>query len=151
METVLFFIIVGIISTLFGKAKRTQGHSPKKPFTANGMEDIRTLFKELANEGAEQIRPKKTEQNKELAQEKMKNIEQEYLQVRQESEASRTGMAAARLQNEKLENQTIKPRQAESEPMISKEPDSNTVINGIIWGEILGEPRSKKPYFARKG
>ena len=29
-------------------------------------------------------------------------------------------------------------------------PDKKTIINGIIWAEILGEPRAKKPYLPKK-
>lgn len=151
METILFMIIVGIISTIFGKAKRSQGHSPKKPFSTNGMEDIRTLFKEFTNNELGETSPIRTDQKTALPQNNIKNLEKEYQQVRQESESSRMGMAATRLQSEKLKDQTMQARENESDPIISNDPDPKTLINGIIWSEILGEPRSKKPYLAKRG
>ncbi|MFJ7729757.1 hypothetical protein ACIQXV_27100 [Neobacillus sp. NPDC097160] len=151
METILFMIIIGVISTIFGKAKRSQGQSPKKPFSTSGMEEIRTLFKELTNDEPKKTRPIKTELKPELPQNSSKNLEKEYQQVRLESESSRMGMAASRLQSEKLKEQTIQTRQNESDPIISTDPDPKTLINGIIWSEILGEPRSKKPYIAKRG
>ncbi|WHY76174.1 hypothetical protein QNH20_18880 [Neobacillus sp. WH10] len=150
METILFMIIVAIISTIFGKAKRNSGQSAKKPFSANGMEEIRTLFKELTNNEPAESTPIKTEQKAVMAQNNNRNLEKENIQVRQESEASRMVMAASRLQREKLKEQTTIARQEESETIISKDPDPKNLINGIVWSEILGEPRSKKPYFAKR-
>jgi len=151
LETILFMIIVGIISTIFGKAKRSQGQSTKKPFSANGTEEIRTLFKELTNNEPAETSPIKTEQKAVLPQNNNRSLEKEYQQVRQESEASRMLVTASRLQSEKVKEQTMKAIQDESETIISKDPDPKTLINGIIWSEILGEPRSKKPYFAKRG
>lgn len=33
-----------------------------------------------------------------------------------------------------------------SERRLDFEPDSNSLVEGIIWSEVLGPPRSKKPY-----
>ncbi|EKN64677.1 hypothetical protein BABA_23058 [Neobacillus bataviensis LMG 21833] len=151
METILFFIIVGIISTIFGKSKRTQGQSPKKPIKVSGMEDIRTLFKELKNEVSLPAAPIKSEQKVEVLQKSNRTLEQEYNQVRKESESSRKALAASRLQREKMKEQTIEVSKDECEPSISMEPNAQTLVNGIIWAEILGEPRSKKPYFPKRG
>lgn len=152
METILFLIIVGILSTIFGKSKRNQGQSSKKLFKANGIDDVRTLFKELSNNQHINDKPNKTEQKVEIPEKKLHNLETEYLQVRQESEASRVRMAAKRLPNgEKMKEQTIQSINEEGEAMISKIPEGKTLVNGIIWAEILGEPRAKKPYFAKRG
>ncbi|WML40604.1 hypothetical protein RCG19_02640 [Neobacillus sp. OS1-2] len=151
METILFFIIVGIISTIFGKTKRTQGQSPRKPFKVSGMEDVRTLVKELTNEVSHQAAPVKSAQKVEVLQENNRKLEQEYDQVRKESESSRRALATARLQREKMKEQTVAATMDEDEPNISTEPNAQSLVNGVIWAEILGEPRSKKPYFPKRG
>jgi hypothetical protein len=38
----------------------------------------------------------------------------------------------------------------ESDNIPFEKPDEKAIVNGIIWAEILGEPRAKKPYFPRK-
>lgn len=160
LEALLFMIIVGIISAIFGKAKSNQGQSKKKPFSMNGMEDIRKLFNELTNnepretspmEKSSKISPIKAEQKAEKLQPNLNSLEKEYVKVRQESESSRIGMAISRQQSEKLKDQAKTERHEEGATIISEYPDAKTLVNGIVWSEILGEPRSKKPYFAKRG
>jgi hypothetical protein len=159
LENLVFLIIIGIVSAIFGKAKSNRGQSQNKPFSTNSMDDIRTLFKELTNNESREttpineprkMSPIKAEQKKVTEQNNFKNLENEYLQVRQESESSRIGMATSRQQSEKIKDLEMKDKHEEGRTIISEYPDAKTLVNGIVWSEILGEPRSKKSYFANK-
>ena len=151
METILFLIIVGVISTIFGKTKSTQGKSRNKPFSVGNMKDIRTLFDEYTNEKPRETFSDETKTHTEVPQNLIKNLEKEYVQVRQESEASRTRMAVTRQQAEQVIAPTTKVNQQETNiPVALENPDATTIVNGIIWSEILGEPRAKRPYFSKR-
>ncbi len=149
METILFLIIVGILSTIFGKGKRKGTPSAKRPFSTNSK-DIRTIFKELTNYEPSKTSPINSELKVESINNNLQDLEKEYQQVRQESEISRIGMAASRQIAEKNNDQPIMNKPEDNETVIFEKPDANTLVNGIIWSEILGEPRSKKPYMTKR-
>ncbi|WP_040207945.1 hypothetical protein [Neobacillus jeddahensis] len=155
METILFMIIIGVLSTIFGKAKKKQGRSSKKPLLTNSMQEFRTMFKEInkpvqAGKVPNQTEIKMADKTASVLISE-KKLETEYLQVRQESEVSRVGMSTIRQQAEKISAQTSRGEQEDDESMVSTHPDAKTLINGIVWAEILGEPRSKRPYLSRRG
>lgn len=150
METILFMIIIGVISTIFGKAKANQGKNGSKPFSVNNMKDVRTLFDELTNN-----KPRETfSVDTKIKTEKkgpIQSLEKEYEQVRHESEASRARMAAARKKTEIEKGTAAKiPHYEETEPLHLENADSNSLVNGLIWSEILAEPRAKRPYSLKK-
>ncbi|MGG3562194.1 hypothetical protein ABES03_11380 [Neobacillus rhizosphaerae] len=151
METILFLIIVGVISTIFGKTKGTQGKAGNKPFSVGNMKDIRTLFDEFTKEKPRETFSVETNTHMEVPKNLLKNLENEYVQVRQESEASRTRMAATRQQAERVIEPATKIKHQEiTKPVALENPDVNTFVNGIIWSEILGEPRAKRPYLSKR-
>lgn len=142
METILIMIVVGVISMIFGKTKNNQGYQGRKP-SLRRLEQIQTRFKDFSD-----ILSKDTTVfNAEEKTSNLNKLETEYLQVRQESEAGRMGMAAARKQMERGE--AIR-NQEEIKPDITDTLEAQSVINGVIWSEILGEPRAKKPYMVKK-
>ena len=143
METILFMIIVGVISTIFGKAKNNQKQWQKKPHSIKGMDELRTLFDEVVNPSRQTVSSPavKTEEQIKTSE---RNLEKEFLQVRRESEASRIGRAASRQQAESLDEQ--KRKTEERETVSLEDQEGRAIINGIIWSEILAEPRSKRPF-----
>lgn len=145
METLLFLIVIGILSTIFGKGKGKNNRTfqNSKPFTANTFGDIKKFFqtelpKEIQTEFKEVV-------NKE-------NIQEEYQKVNREITDSQSKWASSQqLERPSSRMSASAPEKVEEEqPILSEKPDSNTIINGIIWAEILGEPRSRKPYFSNK-
>ncbi|WP_066257688.1 hypothetical protein [Neobacillus drentensis] len=151
METVVFMIIIGIVSIIFRNAKGKtgqSGHSRPKTFTMETFEEIRTLVKKQLNQDeiptTEALKTKNTRSETQLDhQEKLEN---KYLQLKQESEVKRIGMSGAQQNIDKV---VVKSGQEEG-GIVSLYPDEKTLINGMVWSEILGEPRSKKPFFTRK-
>lgn len=138
METILFLIIAGILSTIFRKAKGKEKPGRTKPFTAKSFDDIRTLFEQPKINV-----PKNTEQmttgqpvNNISSR---KTIEEKYQQVKKEHDV-----------NPISEIYLHSIDKSEQVQVLTDEPDEKTLINGIIWAEILGPPRAKRPYSAKK-
>jgi hypothetical protein len=139
METIIFLIIAGILSSIFGKAKGKSNPGRTKPFTAKGFTDIRTqVEQQMMNKPAKpgQIsvgQPANTDNN-------LPGIEGKYLEIKQKH-------VVPIKQMEMPIESTL--RKVESTDVSLEKPDEKAIINGIIWAEILGEPRAKKPYFSR--
>lgn len=141
METILFLIIAGILSSIFGKGKSKSNSGRTKPFTAKGFTDIRTqVEQQMRNKPRKpgQIsigQPAKVDTN-------LPSIEGKYLEIEQ------MPVVPIKHLEQPIESTRLK---VDSADVSLEKPDEKTIINGIIWAEILGEPRAKKPYFSRKG
>lgn len=138
METILFLIIAGILSTIFGKAKGKNSPGRTKPFTAKGFDDFRTKVEQQMAGFPKKTGPISTGQP---VEQKSQNIEGNYQQMKTNSP--------------EMTVEPVKPNVStriavETVDISLKKPDNTTIVNGIIWAEILGEPRSKKPYIPRK-
>jgi DNA-binding sugar fermentation-stimulating protein len=149
LETLVFLIVMGIVSVIFRKAKGKTGQSRNRTFSRDTFEEIRSLVKKQLN--YDEIPTTSTLKSKNIQSEipldQLEKLENKYQQLKQESEVKRIGMSVAQPKVEKVE---VKSGQEEGS-IISLYPDEKTLINGMVWSEILGEPRSKKPFFPRKG
>lgn len=142
METILFLIIVGILSSIFGKSKGKNSPGRTKPFSTKGFDDFRTkveqqMFGVPRNKGqisTGQPANKVTD---------LQSMEEKYQEIKQNPSISST-------QVKKLHPSKVVSIEVESDDIPFEKPDEKTIINGIIWAEILGEPRAKKPYLPRK-
>ncbi|MBM7651682.1 hypothetical protein [Neobacillus cucumis] len=139
MESILLMIVIGVISIIFRKSKNNQRPLKGKP-TSQRLGDIQTMIKEMTDNISKDTIARKTEKKQAPLQSDQTKLEAEYLQVRQESEASRLGMSAARKHIENINSNE------EINLPTTEDSDQRAVLNGIIWSEILSEPRSKKPY-----
>ncbi|MDR7000417.1 hypothetical protein [Neobacillus niacini] len=147
METIIFLIIIGVLSAVFGKAKGNRTPSKNKPFSFNQFEEFRELFSEKAL--PKQERPIKPVERQTHAVQQQ-NIEIKYQQVKHEAESITTRVSRV-FENAKAED--VKPQVLEREDkneILSDSTDAKSLINGIIWSEILGEPRARRPYFSRR-
>ncbi|MBY0145725.1 hypothetical protein [Neobacillus niacini] len=145
METIIFLIIVGILSSIFGKGKGKNNPGRNKPFSGKGFDDFRKMV-ELQMDSI----PKKTGQistgqpvKQQSADIQHNSIQEKFQELKQKPEVDRMQVS---------QPQPLKVSRIQSEPdnVPLDRPDEKTIINGIIWAEILGEPRAKKPYFSRK-
>ena len=142
METILFLIIVGILSSIFGKAKGKNNPGRTKPFSAKGFDEFRTKVEQQMmgvprNKGQISTgQPAKKETN-------LQSMEEKYQEIKQYPGISGT-------QVKKLHPNKGVNIEVESDNIPFENPDEKAIVNGIIWAEILGEPRAKKPYFPRK-
>jgi hypothetical protein len=149
METILILIIIGVISTVFGKGKGKGkvGERPAKdkPFSVNSFDEFRTLFQnQLTNQVPEKLKPTQHVQM-DLQPAKMKNLDEKYLQMNRDAQISSPKPKQQIRARAKDSDKIV----VETNPYVSVRPDAKVLINGIIWAEILGEPRSKKPYSSR--
>ncbi|MEH6994289.1 hypothetical protein V7075_16495 [Neobacillus drentensis] len=143
METILFLIIAGILSSIFGKAKgKSNPVRRTKPFPAKGFDDFRTKVEQQMmgvprNKGQISTgQPAKKETD-------LQSMKEKYQEIKQNPDVPKSQL------------KQLQPSKAARIEEVSNEipfekPDEKTIINGIIWAEILGEPRAKKPYFPRK-
>jgi hypothetical protein len=149
LENLIFMIIIGIFSVIVGKSKIKQGQPKNNPFSKKAFEEIRTqVNKQVSYVEKRKTSPIKKERNAAMTLNNLENLENKYQQLKQESDVSRIGMTVSQAQ------QTVNKAEVKTEALdslYSLNPDEKTLINGIIWSEILGEPRSKNPYLPRKG
>ncbi|WP_066064115.1 hypothetical protein [Neobacillus soli] len=148
--TILIMIIIGVITSVFGKAKGNKQDPKSKPFSVNGLDEFRALFQNQTTDQA--IEEIKTMQ-KDFQSGGLKNIEEKHLQMKQgnqDNQSELIGPTNPRQQDKVRVKENLEVKDAKDEPVFSDEPDRKAVINGIIWSEILGEPRSKKPYNPRR-
>lgn len=144
METIIFLIIVGILSSIFGKGKGKNNPGRNKPFSGKGFDDLRKMV-ELQMDSI----PKKTGQIstgqpiKQGIDIQHNSIQEKYQELKQKPEVDRMQVS---------QQHPLKVTRIQTEPdnVTLEKPDEKTIINGIIWAEILGEPRAKKPYSSRK-
>ncbi len=140
METIVFLIIAGILSSIFGKAKGKSNPGRTKPFTAKGLNDVRTqveqqMMKKPRKPGQISTgQPAKADTN-------LPSIEEKYLEIKQKP------VVPIKQLEQPIESNLLEVATAD---VSLEKPDEKTIINGIIWAEILGEPRAKKPYLSRK-
>jgi hypothetical protein len=142
METILFLIIAGILSSIFGKAKgKSNSGRRTKSFPAKGFDDFRTKVEQQMmgprNKGqisTGQPANKVTD---------LQSMEEKYQEIKQNPVVTKS-------QVKQLQPSKVVRIEEVSDDISFEKPDEKTIINGIIWAEILGEPRAKKPYFPRK-
>jgi hypothetical protein len=140
-------IIIGTVSILFRKKKVNTGRSQNKPFSTNAFEEIRTLVKkQLSYDEIRKNSPIIPEKKTDMPLTNLENFQNKN-QLKQDSSVSRIGVSKGENKRDQMKVDTIQDK----ESLISLYPDEKTLLNGIIWSEVLGEPRSKKPYFPRKG
>lgn len=146
METFVIMIIIGIVSVVFRKGKEKPGRSRNKTFSMNTFEEIKTLVKKQLNND-EFPTPSTLKSKYKPSRIPLDHLENKYEQLKQEPEVKRIGISVAQPKVEKVEVNTGQ----DDGNLISFYPDEKTLINGMVWSEILGEPRSKKPFLPRKG
>lgn len=146
MSTIIFMIIVGVLSTIFAKAKGNKEPSKSKSFSFNRFDDFRELFNNKTTNHLPKETSPKPSMKPEFQPGNLESIEKKYLQIKHIPEAS----PRPELKQTEQVKMTEKDRKEEGKEQFSESPDAKALVNGIIWAEILGEPRAKKPYFMRK-
>jgi hypothetical protein len=143
METILFLIIVGILSSIFGKAKGNRNPGRTKSFTGKGFDDLRKMVEfQMENIPGKTGQISTGQPVKQDMDIQPLSIEEKYQELKQKPVVDRNQVSKSRNETSKIE--------VESDDVPFERPDDKTIINGIIWAEILGEPRAKKPYFSKK-
>ena len=136
MGTLTFIIIIGIISSIFGKVRAKNPNSRDKPFSINNVDDLRGLFTNRTSKQQVEYPPAFT----------IENIQKKYQRVKKEKVVEQLDVVLEDVL--KAEEVQSPVKVTIDRPAAPSEPDK--IINGIIWSEILAEPRARKPYFTRR-
>ena len=144
---IIFIILVAVISALFRKKKESSG-DPKGQRRANQPLDKR---------------PSQTQTSFDEVREVFKEFSRSFSNPTASSNQKREDPYYEEKKAEELNEPTFVER--EIEPLISDSPlrsmiqetpeekaievDRSKIVDAIIWTEILGPPRSKKPYMKK--
>jgi hypothetical protein len=150
-------IIIGVLSTIFGKGKGkgTKTQAKSKTSLPNSFEEIRTIVQKQFENYTPQSTRSIISENNDAQPYQQEEIVMDYLQEEEDNRAKSMEVPPPEyIENYQRKMDKIQEPVAEEVKIegsfFSENPDAKTLINGIIWSEILGEPRSKKSHFARK-
>ena len=145
---IILFILIGLISSIFNKVKGNgqdnQNQRPQRPVRP-------------ASPPVEMSRPAETEPEREprptfseRSTNALNDIQKVYLERKQHAEKAPSEPRNSERGRLSIGNTSPRSRLPleKSEPAIDFKPDRDNLIEGIIWSEILGKPRAKKPYSA---
>lgn len=153
----IIIILLGIISSLFKKRKddnpKRQSHRPQP---ANPQLEQKVEPPVYSKESADAAQARQEQANKPLQKgyelkKKQENVSMGELQMQQrmlERQAKLVKSAAD--EYIKIAN-TAAPEKSANSTIGSKIEGKQRLIEGIIWSEILGPPRAKRPYRQNKG
>ncbi|ALC89895.1 hypothetical protein AM500_08980 [Bacillus sp. FJAT-18017] len=134
METIILFIIIAAISTFFGKAKENPNEKRRR-----SLPELKKEFQEVYKEVSRADIPKSLKEierrtTKKTAVPQPKPAEP--LKI-----ADKAPVKASRVSAEPVQDKT------EEDQMISV--SEKNLADAVVWAEILGPPRSKRPHYRR--
>lgn len=148
----LVIIIIGGIFSLLGRNENKKDTSTKP---INPLPPVKKDIRQAENTTGHKEKPfdvLKREMEKKLRQEVQKHlptVTQQAEKIRpvveeKKTEVAQTAQTTKQLQQEytKLKTELLKKQQMTSQSL----PTTHKVVEGIIWSEILGPPRAKKPF-----
>ena len=144
---IIFIILVAVISALFRKKKessrdpegprRTNQPLDKRPSqTQTTLDEVREVFKELSRSFSNPTASSNQKREDPYYEEKKVEELTEPTFVEQEIEPLITDSPLRSMIQETPKEKAI-------------EVDRSKIVDAIIWTEILGPPRSKKPYMKK--
>lgn len=152
---ILIFIVIGILSSLFNKAKGSgQEQQKRRPVRPVGKPEVMSMPAEPkykpkpaprpagprpAQQAPVQAKPTAVNAND------MQKVYQERKQEAVTKDSRQRTASSGRLTANEVPGR-LRRAEASSEPSFQFEPDQDRLIEGLIWAEVLGKPRSKKPY-----
>lgn len=134
----IIVVLIGIISSLFKKTKGQTKANPKpsKPFVEN------TPIPEITNfEG--------------VREEPIRTLDTEYRDMKKEAEAKITALKeqqkrfeqkAERMNSTTRMNQSVRSTPTATNNKATFQVDQEKLADAVVWSEILGPPRAKKPH-----
>lgn len=132
---ILLIVVIGFLSSLYKRIKGTDENSRRpRPASKASPASPQAPQPAMPSGGSGS-----TANIQQLYQERRSQVENAQGNRRQR-EPGRGG----RLSASNIPSSSSEPVAAE--PKLHLKPDRDSLIEGVIWSEILGEPRSKKPY-----
>ncbi|MEH7885454.1 hypothetical protein V7654_14170 [Bacillus sp. JJ1609] len=152
---IVIFVLIGILSSLFNKAKgngqNNQQRRPVRPVSKPaGLDGPVKAQREPRREPRPvQTRPVKPQPDKtEREPVAASSIQKVYQERKRQAEKVDSKARTADRGRLSSEGATVRSRLsgAKEEPVLDFQPDRDRLIEGLIWSEVLGQPRAKKPY-----
>ncbi|PAE23308.1 MULTISPECIES: hypothetical protein [Bacillaceae] len=143
------FILIAVIAFISSMFKKKKEERPVKQAPRSVQQENRTQAERTS---ADPALAEVLEEEKRKLTEKSRRIEQEYRQRKQQTEQS---MKALQSQQRAAERKAsaisrtaanTKTYPVEASGAGKFEPQKQSLVDGIIWSEILGPPRSKNPH-----
>jgi hypothetical protein len=142
---IIFIILVAVISSLFRKKKENVSHSkgqgktsqPKKSntFSPTSLEEVRDVFKEVTRSFSSPT-TSSNRKRENPSYEEIKGVNQ------QEEELNQSNLTEP-LHSDVPILQTVMQEKQRDKVI---ELDETKLVDAVVWSEILGPPRAKKPY-----
>lgn len=162
---IALFILIGVISSLFKDKSKDQNKRrpvrpaqpappitrPEEPQTnprydrrrGMGAEDTREVYTETGH-GHKGNQTSPVTDGPELLND-IQKIYQERKRDAEEYNGAHKPAGKGRM-NTGASGGRLRQKREQQEPQVSFQPDRDTLIEGLIWAEVLGKPRAKKPY-----
>lgn len=136
MQTITIAIIIGIITTIYKNAKKSKnGETQSRPVSIN-RGDFQEAYKRLKENSTRTIQPESLLPNEPVLM-SVENMEQ------RPNNSLRNEMNPIVKETQKIEK-------GNEEFLVNGFAEQKKLVDAVIWSEILGEPRSKKSYFANR-
>ncbi|MBT2660760.1 hypothetical protein [Bacillus sp. ISL-45] len=167
---IALFILIGVISSLFNK-KRPDGQQPQRrpvrppgpvqqpgparqprpaparrqPAEARGQS--RSEIGKDNRRESDRSRESEKQVPGETGVEIINDLQKVYLERKHQSEEQMNKERSSKGRMSAGESSgRLKQKREEKVPEVVFEPDRDTLVEGIIWAEILGKPRAKRAY-----
>lgn len=147
METLILLIIIGALSALFRKGNNRA--AKPKPYPGKSCGELLALFKSETKANLPKLVKPVVKEVKTGPSNQTYRSENSPVQQRQSRKLLESSLALS-AQPQKESRKLLLPEENPSSMLVTEEVDTESLINGIIWSEILGEPRARKPYIARR-
>lgn len=142
---IIFILLVAVVSSLFRKKKENVSHTkgqertsqPKKsnPFSPTALEEVREVFKEVTRSFSSPT----TTSNR-----KRENPSHELIfEAKQQVEELNQSHLTESIHSDAPILQTVM-KEKQRDKVI--ELDETKLVDAVVWSEILGPPRAKKPF-----
>ncbi len=134
LETILIAVIVGVISAIYTQSKKNSKETGSvRPFFSNWLKSQEKVKNQRASTAGKLAAP----------------VQQRSIQSQQR--AGRDASRKSTSQAKDVSQRGIESLEIEDQLYPIEVPEQKTLVNAIIWSEVLGAPRSKSPHFTRKG
>jgi len=144
------FILIAIIAFISSFFKKKKEEKPVKQAPRSARQENRTQAERTA---ADPVMAEVLEEEKRKMEEKSRRIAEEYRQSKQHAEQSMKALQNQQRAAERKASAISKTAAdisagypAEASGAGKFEPRKQALVDGIIWSEILGPPRSKNPH-----
>jgi hypothetical protein len=177
---IALFILIGVISSLFNKKKQDGQQPQRRPVRPPGpiqqpgparqprpaparrqpaearVEPRQETEKDY---GPRYDTSRDTERSRESAKhipsetgvEIINDLQKVYLERKLQSEEQMNKQSSSKGRMSAGESSgRLKQKREQKEPEVVFQPDRDTLIEGLIWAEVLGKPRAKRPYNPRR-